>query len=102
MTKMECSNVVGNEISSMQKCLNLFAQLSNDELKILSQKIEEEQKARKNKKRQELINKAVAVLHDLQAECGFDGCLMIGRDDCGDEMYLTLDEIAEKIQYEIG
>ena len=102
MTKMECSNVVGKEIFPMQKCLNLFSQLSNDELKILSQKIKEEQNARKNKKRQELINKAVAALHDLQVECGFDGYLIIGCDDCGEEMYLTLDEIAKKIQYEIG
>lgn len=51
MTKMECSNVVGKEISPMQKCLNLFSQLSNDELKILSQKIEEEKRARIKRRR---------------------------------------------------
>ena len=99
MTKMECSNVVGNEISSMQKCLNLFSQLSNDELKILSQKIEEEQNARESKKKQELINKAVAALHDLQqAECIGD-CIAISCDDCGHEMCLTYDEIADFMQF---
>lgn len=100
MTKMECSNVVGNEISSMQKCLNLFSQLSNDELKILSQKIEEEQNARENKKKQELINKAVAALHDLQ-QAEYLGCISITCDGCGSEMCLTLDEIAEKIKYDL-
>ena len=63
MTKMECSNVVGKEISPMQKCLNLFSQLSNDELKILSQNIEEEKQHREDIKHKELCGK---IIKDLE------------------------------------
>lgn len=86
----------------IEYCMGNISGLSDSELSQVASAIQKEQNARKNKKRQELINKAVAALHDLQVECGFDGCLIIGRDDCDDEMCLTLDEIAEKIQYEIG
>ena len=65
MTKMECSNVVGNEISSMQKCLNLFSQLSNDELKILSQKIEEEKRVRIKEEEKEAIQATIKALTKL-------------------------------------
>lgn len=100
MTKMECSNVVGNEISSMQKCLNLFSQLSNDELKILSQKIEEEQNARENKKKQELINKAVTALTELYTVC--DDSITIECNNCDHKTSLDLDVLAQMIDFQIG
>lgn len=49
MARMECTNVVGRELFPMQKCLNLLSQLSNDELKKLSQKIKEEENTRAKK-----------------------------------------------------
>lgn len=86
----------------IEYCMGNISGLSDSELSQVASAIQKEQNARKNKKRQELINKAVAALHDLQAEYGFDGCLIIDCDDCGHEMCLTLDEIVEKIKYEIG
>ena len=86
----------------IEYCMGNISGLSDSELSQVASAIQKEQNARKNKKRKELINKAVAALHDLQTECGFDGCLIINCDDCGHEMCLTLDKIAEKIQYEIG
>lgn len=90
------------DYTSLETLKGSLSHLPDDELNSIVTAVQKEQDARKNKKRQELINKAVAALHDLQAECGFDGCLIIGCDNCGDEMCLTLDEIAKKIQYEIG
>ena len=90
------------DYTSLQILKGSLSYLPEDELNSIVAAVQREQNARKNKKRQELINKAIAALHDLQVECGFDGCLIINCDDCGDEMCLTLDETAEKIQYEIG
>ena len=44
MAKMKCSNVVGKEIPSMQKCLNLIPQLSSMELVDLVEAIEKERR----------------------------------------------------------
>lgn len=67
MTKMEYFNVVGNEISPMQKCLSLFSQLSDDELKILPQKIEEEKRTRIKEKeeKKEAIQATIKALTKL-------------------------------------
>ena len=77
-----------------------FSGLSDSELSQVASAIQKEQNARKSKKRKELINKVVVALHDLQDEY-FDDGIMVFCDDCGGEMWLTLDEIAEKIKYEI-
>ena len=78
MTKMECSNVVGNEISSIQKCLNLFSQLSNDELKILSQKIEEEKRARIKEEEKEAIQATIKALTKLY---NYYECIAVGEEE---------------------
>lgn len=65
MTKMECSNVVGEEISPMQKCLNLISHFSNDELRALSRKMEEEKTARIEKEKKEAIQATIEALTKL-------------------------------------
>lgn len=83
----------------IEYCMGNISGLSDSELSQVAFAIQKEQNARKNKKRQELINKAVAALHDLQTE--YLGCITITCDDCGNEMCLTLDEIAKKIKYDL-
>lgn len=83
----------------IEYCMGNISGLSDSELLQVATAIKREQNARENKKKQELINKAVAALHDLQAE--YLGCITITCDDCGNEMCLTLDEIAEKIKYDL-
>ena len=65
MTKMKCSNVVGKEIPSMQKCLNLIPQLSSMELVDLVEAIEKEQKARKDAKCKEKLLAAMNAFSEL-------------------------------------
>ena len=83
----------------IEYCMGNISGLSDSELSQVASAIQKEQNARKNKKRKELINKAVAALHDLQTE--YLGCITITCDGCGNEMCLTLDEIAEKIKYDL-
>lgn len=83
----------------IEYCMGNISGLSDSELSQVAFAIQKEQNVRKNKKRQELINKAVAALHDLQTE--YMGCITITCDNCGNEMCLTLDEIAEKIKYDL-
>lgn len=82
----------------IEYCMGNISGLSDSELSQVAFAIQKEQNARKNKKKQELINKAVAALHDLQAEC-FDGYITIFCDDCGSEKYISLKEITEQIKY---
>lgn len=84
----------------IEYCMGNISGLSDSELSQVASAIQKEQNARKNKKRKELINKVIVALHDLQDEC-FDGCITITCDDCGNEMCLTLNEIAEKIKYDL-
>ena len=72
--------------------------LPEDELTSIITAVKNEQNARKNKKRQELINKVIADLHDLQDEC-FGGGITVYCEDCGNEIYVPLGEIAEKIKH---
>ena len=65
MAKMECSNVVGKEIPSMQKCLNLIPQLSSMELVDLVEAIEKERKARKDARCKEKILAAMGAFSEL-------------------------------------
>ena len=65
MAKMECSNVVGKEIPSMQKCLNLIPQLSSMELVDLVEAIEKEQKARKDARCKEKLLAAMNAFKEL-------------------------------------
>lgn len=83
----------------IEYCMGNISGLSDSELLQVATAIKREQNARENKKKQELINKAVAALRDLQAE--YLGCITITCDDCGNEMCLTLNEIAEKIKYDL-
>lgn len=86
----------------IEYCMGNISGLSDSELLQVATAIKREQNARENKKKQELINKAVAALHDLQqAEC-IGGCIAISCDDCGHEMCLTYDEIADRIKNGIG
>lgn len=77
---------------------NNLLKLSDGELQQVITAIEKEQNERKNKKKRELIDKAITALHDLQAEC-FDGCVTIDCSGCGEEFRFTLDEIAKEIKY---
>ena len=88
------------DYTSLEILKGSLSHLPEDELNSIVAAVQKEQNARKNKKRKELINKVVVALHDLQDEY-FDDGIMIFCDDCGGEMWLTLDEIAEKIKYEI-
>ena len=72
--------------------------LSDDELQQVITAIEKEQNERKNKRKHELVDKAVAALHDLQAE-GFNGCIVRTCEECGGDVRFTLGELAEKIKY---
>lgn len=86
----------------IEYCMGNISGLSDSELSQVASAIQKEQNARKNKKRQELINKAIAALHDLQVECQnecFDGGIIVFCEDCGNEIYVSLEEIAEKIKY---
>lgn len=85
----------------IEYCMGNISELSDSELLQVATAIQREQNARKNKKKQELINKAVTALHDLQVEC-LDGCIAIICDDCDCEVCLTYDEIAERIKNGIG
>ena len=71
------------DYTSLEILKGSLSHLPDDELNSIVTAVQKEQDARKNKKRQELINKAVAALHDLQAECGFDGCLIDNLCGCG-------------------
>ena len=82
----------------IEYCMGNISGLSDSELSQVASAIQREQNARKNKKRQELINKAVTALHDLQ-QVGYLGCITITCDDCGNEIYVSLEEIAKKIKY---
>ena len=82
----------------IEYCMGNISGLSDSELSQVASAIQKEQNARKNKKRQELISKAVAALHDLQDEC-FDGYITVFCEDCGSERYISLKEIAEQIKY---
>lgn len=83
----------------IEYCMGNISGFSDSELLQVATAIKKEQNARENKKKQELINKAVVALHDLQAE--YLGCITITCDDCDNEMCLTLNEIAEKIKYDL-
>lgn len=86
----------------IEYCMGNISGLSDSELLQMVAAIQTEQNARKNKKRQELINKTIAALHDLQVECQvecLDGCITVYCEDCDHAICLTLDEIAEKIKY---
>lgn len=82
----------------IEYCMGDISELSDSELSQVASAIQKEQNARKNKKRKELINKAVAALHDLQNDC-FDGYITVFCDDCGSEKCISLKEIAEQIKY---
>ena len=82
----------------IEYCMGNISGLSDSELSQVASAVQKEQDARKNKKRKELINKAVTALHDLQNEC-FDGYITVFCDDCGSEKYISLKEIAEQIKY---
>ena len=82
----------------IEYCMGNISGLSDSELSQVASAIQKEQNARKNKKRQELINKAIAAFHDLQNEC-FDGYITVFCDNCGSEKYISLKEIAEQIKY---
>lgn len=89
------------DYTSLEILKGSLSHLPEDELNSIVAAVQKEQNARKSKKRQELINKAVTALHDLQVEC-LDGCITIICDDCDCEMCLTYDEIAERIKNGIG
>lgn len=82
----------------LEKLKENLSQLPDSELNAIVAVVQIEQNARKNKKRQELINKAVAALRDLQNEC-FDGGITVYCEDCDNKIYVSLDEIAERIKY---
>ena len=82
----------------IEYCMGNLSGLSDSELSQVATAIKKEQNARKDKERQELINKAVAALHDLQKVC-FDGDITVYCEDCGNEIYVSLDEIIERIKY---
>ena len=65
MAKMECSDVVGKEIPSMQKCLNLIPQLSSRELVDLAEAVEKEKKTRKTAKCKEKLLAAMNAFSEL-------------------------------------
>lgn len=77
-----------------------LSHLPEDELNSIITAVQKERDARKNKKRQELVNKVVTALHNLQTECR-GGCITIVCNECDCEMLLGFDEIAEKIKDEI-
>jgi hypothetical protein len=79
---------------------NSVSKLSDNELQQIIATAQREQNARKSKKRQELVNKVITALHDLQTECR-GGCITIVCNECECEMLLSFDEIAEKIKDEI-
>lgn len=90
------------DYTSLEILKGSLSHLPEDELNSIVAAVQKEQNARKNKKRQELINKAVVALHDLQVECQdecLDGCITIYCEDCDHAICLTLDEVAEKIKY---
>lgn len=82
----------------IEYCMGNISGLSDNELIQVATAIKKEQNARENKKKQELINKAVAALYDLQ-QVEYLGCITITCDDCGNEIYVSLEELAEKIKY---
>lgn len=86
------------DYTSLEILKGSLSHLPEDELNSIVAAVQKEQNARKNKKRKELINKAVTALHDLQNEC-FDGYITVFCDDCGSEKYISLKEIAEQIKY---
>lgn len=83
----------------IEYCIGNISGLSDEELIRVAAAIKKEQNARENKKKQELINKAVDALNNLQIE--YSGCITIICDGCGTEICLTLNEIAEKIKYDL-
>lgn len=84
----------------IEYCMGNISGLSDSELLQVATAIQKEQNARKDKKRQELVNKVVTALHNLQTECR-GGCITIVCNECDCEMLLGFDEIAEKIKDEI-
>jgi len=86
----------------IEYCMGNISGLSDSELSQVASAIQKEQNARENKKRKELINKAITALHDLQVECRAEclaGYITVYCEDCDHAIYLTLDEVAEKIRY---
>lgn len=86
-------------IYKMLNCtLDNISKLSDSELQQAITAIGKEQNERKNKRKHELVDRAVAALRDLQVECP-DGCIVKTCEGCGDYVCFTLDEIVEKIKY---
>lgn len=97
MAKMKCSNVVGKEIPSMQKCLDLIPQLSSMELVDLVEAIEKEQKARKDAKRKEKILAAMNAFKELYDYYDY---LEVERENVMMDIYVTdIQEALEKLYY---
>lgn len=97
MAKMKCSNVVGKEIPSMQKCLNLIPQLSPMELADLAEAIEKEQEARKDTKCKEKILAAMNAFKELYDYYVY---LEVEHENVMMDIYVTeIQEALEKLYY---
>ena len=71
MTKMECSNRVGKEISLMTKCMGSLSQLSEDELRALIKEATKEIDHREDIQRKADINNAIVAIQKVSKHCHF-------------------------------
>lgn len=65
MTKMECSNIVGKEISLMTRCMGSLSQLSEGELRALIKEATKEIDHREDIQRKADINNAIVAIQKL-------------------------------------
>lgn len=85
--------------TSIEYYTNNLLELSDNELQQVITAIEKEQNERKNKRKQELVNRAVTALLNLQSE--YPDAHIELKFDNHDIMRFTLDNIAEQIKFDM-
>jgi cobalamin-dependent methionine synthase I len=87
------------DYTSLEILKGSLSHLPEDELNLIVTAIQEEQNARKNKRKQELVKKAITILTELYNVC--DDSITIECDNCGHEIHLDFDVLAQIIEFQI-
>ena len=88
------------DYTSLEILKGSLSHLPEDELNSIVAAVQKEQNARKDKKKRELINKAVTALTELYTVC--DDSITIECNNCDHKTSLDLDVLAQMIDFQIG
>ena len=86
MTKMECSNIVGKEISLMTRCMGSLSQLSEGELRALIKEATKEIAHKKDRQRKEAVTNAIMAIRKVYE---FSHYIEIETENGMQDIYLT-------------